>query len=133
MKASATRRGGLMHDVTAGAHTVVVDEPRDRGGTDTGPTPNELLGMSLASCTAITIEMYAGRKGWEVGEVQVEVDYELDPRKGRSSYDVAVKVAGDLDDEQLERIRVIAGSCPVHRLLVGKAEIHDRVERFPTR
>ena len=122
-----------MHDVTAGAHTVVVDEPRDRGGTDTGPTPNELLGMSLASCTAITIEMYAGRKGWEVGEVQVEVDYALDPRKGRSSYDVAVKVAADLDDEQLERIRVIAGRCPVHRLLVGKAEIHDSVERFPTR
>ena len=77
MKASAKRRKGYAHSLTAGHHTLIADEPRDKGGTDTGASPMQLLALSLAGCTAITIEMYAERKGWDVGDVEVEVDYEL--------------------------------------------------------
>ena len=77
MKASAKRRNGYAHSLTAGHHTLIADEPRDKGGTDTGASPMQLLALSLAGCTAITIEMYAERKGWDVGDVEVEVDYEL--------------------------------------------------------
>ena len=52
------------------------DEPKDEGGEDAGPSPQELLAASLASCTAITMEMYAQRKGWDIGDVTVDVDYE---------------------------------------------------------
>ena len=130
MKARAVRRSGYAHDVAAGGHAIVVDEPPDKGGADSGPTPTQLLAMSLAACTAITIEMYAERKGWDVGQVEVEVDYELDPRGGCYAYDVAVKLEAALDDDQLERVRSVAGKCPVHRALEGDVAIRDRVERL---
>ena len=82
MKVSARRRKGYAHSLTAGHHTLIVDEPAEKGGTDTGPTPGQLLALSLASCTAITIEMYADRKGWDVGDLEVEVDYEVERRQG---------------------------------------------------
>ena len=79
MRVVARRIEGYAHEVEIeGGHTLVVDEPADRGGTDTGPRPTRLLAASLAGCIAITIEMYAERKGWEIGavEVDVDVDYE---------------------------------------------------------
>ena len=77
MRASARREDGtLKHEVEIRRHTVVADEPKDEGGDDSGPSPQELLAASLASCTAITIEMYAKRKGWEIGDVTVHVEYE---------------------------------------------------------
>src|SRR5437870_2544539 len=99
MSVKASRRKGYAHSVTARHHTLVVDEPVSVGGADTGPSPTDLLAMSLASCTAITVEMYADRKGWELGGVEVEVDYE-----SRSSvpvrYEVLVKVPAELSSEQ---------------------------------
>ena len=94
MKVSARRRKGYAHSLTAGNHTLIADEPVEKGGTDTGPTPTQLLALSLASCTAITIEMYADRKEWDVGDVAVDVDYELDP-KGTSRFDVVIQIPGD--------------------------------------
>jgi putative redox protein len=73
--------------------------------------------------------MYAGRKGWDVGEVEVEVDYELGPKEHPSRFDVLLRVPAALSDEQVERLEVIAAKCPVHRTLAGGAEISDRVER----
>ncbi len=128
MKVSVQRRKGYAHSLTAGKHTLIADEPPTAGGTDTGPRPTELLALSLASCTAITVEMYAERKQWDLGDVVVEVDYELDPA-GTSRFDVLVQIPGQVTDEQLERLRVIAGKCPVHRVLMGDAEIQDDVQR----
>jgi putative redox protein len=128
VKVSARRRKGYAHTVTHEHHTVIVDEPADRGGADTGPRPTVLLAMSLASCTAITIEMYAHRKQWDVGDLEVEVDYELDP-EGTSTFDVLLKLPASLSDEQADALGVIAGKCPVHRVLKGEVEITDRVER----
>ena len=126
MKVSARRRKGYAHSLTAGKHTLIADEPAEQGGTDTGPEPTQLLALSLAACTAITIEMYAERKEWDVGDVAVDVDYELDP-KGTSRFDVVVQVPGDVTEEQVGKLKAIAGRCPVHRVLVGAVEINDEV------
>jgi putative redox protein len=131
MKVGAKRRKGYAHSLTVRHHTLIADEPHDRGGTDTGPTPMQLLALSLASCTAITIELYAARKGWDVGEVEVEVDYKLEKGELATRYDVLLKLPRDLSDEQVESLRVIAGRCPVHRALTGEVEITDAVERLP--
>jgi putative redox protein len=128
VRVSARRRDGYAHTVTFENHTLTIDEPPAKGGADTGPRPTAVLAMSLAACTAITVEMYANRKGWDVGALEVEVDYELDP-KGTSRFDVAVKVPTELPDEQIERLAAIACKCPVHRVLTGDVAITDRLFR----
>ena len=76
-KATARRdNGSYRHAVSVRSHEVTVDEPEDQGGADTGPDPQEMLAVSLSSCVAITVEMYAKRKGWNIGDVECEVEYE---------------------------------------------------------
>jgi putative redox protein len=128
VKVSARRRKGYAHSLTAGNHTLIADEPDEKGGADTGPRPTQLLALSLATCTAITIEMYADRKQWDVGDVEVEVDYEIDP-EGTSRFDVVIQIPGEVTDEQVAKLKAIAGKCPVHRVLTGSVGINDRVER----
>jgi putative redox protein len=128
VKVSAKRRKGLAHSLTADHHTLIADEPPDKGGTDTGPRPTQLLALSLAACTAITVEMYAARKEWDVGDLAVEVDYEIDPG-GTSRFDVQLQLPSALSDEQVEKLKAIAAKCPVHRVLMGSVEIQDQVVR----
>jgi len=119
----ARRVEGYAHDVEIeGGHRLQADEPGAAGGTDTGPSPTRLLGASLASCIAITVEMYANRKGWDVGalEVDVEMSYE---GPVPTSFEVGVKLPGELDDEQRRRLLVIATKCPVHKVLAGEAHV----------
>ena len=79
VKVLARRRSGYTHDVEIeGGHKLVIDEPLDSGGANEGPSPTRTLGAALAACTAITTEMYAERKGWELGALQVEVDITYD-------------------------------------------------------
>ena len=129
-KVTARRRDGFSHELAVRGHSLLADEPVEDGGADTGPTPTELLAASLAACTAITVEMYAGRKGWDLGEVEVEVGYELEA-PGRARYDLVVKIPRPLESDQRERLQVIAGKCPVHRLLTGNVTITDRIETPP--
>lgn len=127
--AIARRRGGLEHEVEVRQHRLIVDEPPDRGGGDAGPTPTELLAAALASCTAITIEMYAGRKEWELGGVECSADYGEPSKGGSPSFRVSITVPAELSEEQLERLKVIAGKCPVHRTLAAQdVEIIDTIE-----
>src|ERR671918_1591665 len=115
MKASARRRGdsGLQHEITIRTHTVGADEPRDEGGEDTAPSPQELLAASLASCTAITMEMYAQRKGWDIGGVEVEAEYTPAERGCPTRFTLTLRLPTDISEEQVERLRVIAAKCPV--------------------
>ena len=131
MRVVARRRSGYAHEVeTDTGHTVVVDEPESEGGNDEGPQPTRMLCASLAACIAITIEMYADRKGWDVGEVEVEVEADLVGTGGGSSkFDVLVKLPKALDAEQEKRLMVVAGKCPVHRALAKEVEFNGRVER----
>jgi putative redox protein len=130
MKVVARRLQGFAHEIDIeGDYTIVVDEPADVGGTDTGPSPGRLLAASLASCTAVTMEMYAERKGWDLDGVEVEVDATYDGHTP-TAYEVTVKLPAALDDERRARLLVVASKCPVHRVLTGEATvtISDRVE-----
>ncbi len=126
MKATARRTEGYRHEVEVDGHTVTMDEPDDAGGTDAGPSPTNLLAGSLAACTAITMEMYADRKGWDVGKLEVEAEGTTDKPP---HFEVVLRLPESLDDEQVRRLEVIAGKCPVHRALASEVEITDRVER----
>jgi putative redox protein len=123
VRIAARRIQGYAHEVDVdGGHELVVDEPAEAGGTDTGPRPTQLLGASLAGCIAITVEMYAERKGWDVGPMEVTVDMEYEAYVP-SAFNVSVSLPGDLDEEQRRRLLTIATRCPVHRVLAGEAKI----------
>jgi putative redox protein len=129
MRATARRKDGkLKHHVEVRAHTVVSDEPEHHGGEDSGPSPQELLAGSLASCTAITMAMYAERKGWDIGDVEVDVDYEPAQRGSPTRFEMAVKLPKELPEEQREKLMQIAAKCPVHRTLEGEVMFDERVE-----
>jgi putative redox protein len=129
MKAIARREGdSLKHEIEIGEHSLVADEPEDVGGDDAGPSPQELLAASLASCTAVTIEMYARRKNWDIGEVVVDVNYEPAQRGSPTKFQMNVKLPADLDPEQQQRIMQIAARCPVHRTLEGEVMFEEKLE-----
>jgi len=130
MKATARRDGGaLRHTVQVRDHQLVVDELEVKGGEDTGPDPLELLAVSLASCTAITMEMYAARKGWDIGHVEVDVEYSPAERGCPTKFQLVTRLPDDLPEDQVERLRVIAAKCPVHRALDGEVMFQERIER----
>ena len=129
MRATARRENGtLKHEVEMGSHTILADEPEDEGGEDAGPTPQELLAASLASCTAITMEMYADRKGWEIGDVAVDVTYEPAQRGSPTRFKMTVNLPKELPEEQRERLMQIGAKCPVHRVLEGEVMFEEEVE-----
>jgi putative redox protein len=129
MKATSTRAGTLRQSVKIREHELVSDEPASHGGGDMGPSPQELLAASLASCTAITMEMYAARKGWDVGDVEVAVNYTPAERGTPTRFNLVMRFPDSLSDEQVERLRVIAAKCPVHRTLDGEVMFDESVER----
>jgi putative redox protein len=131
MRAVARRRDGYTHDVELDSgHTLVIDEPVESGGRDLGPSPTRAAAAGLAACTAITCEMYANRKGWDLGAVECEVDVVQGPGAAFEEITVTLHIPAQLDDDQRERLLRIAAKCPVHRALSGDTEviIHDRIE-----
>ncbi len=133
MKVTARRRGedGFTHDVEIeDGHSLVLDEPAAVGGADLGTKPTLLLASSLAGCTAITMELYAARKGWDLGDVEVDVDVDYD-KALPTSFAVSIRLSGELDEEQLARVLTIAGKCPVHKVIAGEVEVTmpERIER----
>jgi putative redox protein len=129
MKATARRNGNYKHAITVREHHFGVDEPRDAGGEDDAPSPQELLAASLASCTAITMEMYADRKGWDLGSVEVDCTYTPAERGCPTKFQLVMRLPSSLDDEQVERLRAIAAKCPIHRILDGEVMFEERLER----
>jgi putative redox protein len=129
-KAVARRREGYTHDVEVDGHSLVADEPEDAGGANAGPSPTRLLAGALASCTAITVEMYADRKGWDLGAVEVEVEMEYGKPSVPKSFLVTLKLPKEMSDAQQQRLGEIAGRCPVHRVLSRdvEVEVEDRIE-----
>jgi putative redox protein len=133
LKASARRvGGGLRHEVDVnGRHLITTDEPVRLGGTDAGPTPHELLPAALAACIATMIAMYGQTKGWNVGEVAVDVDYdhEAEPRQ----FVIEVRLPDSLSRTQLERLRRVANTCPIRRALETGFEFEERIVTEPGR
>ena len=129
MRARARRENGTFrHEVEIREHELLADEPEENGGEDAGPSPQELLAASLASCTAITMEMYADRKGWAVGDLEVNVNYEPAQRGSPTKFQTAVRMPKELPEEQREKLMQIAAKCPVHRTLEGEVMFDETVE-----
>lgn len=117
-------------DASIRDHHLIIDEPISEGGFDAGPTPVELVTAALGSCTAITMQMYANRKGWPITRLEVTVDHDLinDPEAAlegrtvkRDRFETIILLEGDFDEQQRERILDIARRCPVHRIIAGSA------------
>ncbi len=129
MRATARRSSGtLRQTVSVGAHSLTADESSHNGGSDAGPSPQGLLAASLASCSAITMEMYAERKGWEIGDVEVQVDYEPAQRGSPTKFKMQVRLPKELPEDQREKLLQIVAKCPVHRTLEGEVMFEERVE-----
>ena len=130
---TATLGAGLRTEIRARGLPLVADEPRRVGGTEAGPTPFDLVASGLAACTAMTVRLYADRKGWPLASVDVRVDrdrvaapegHATHAKDGKvDRYRVQVSYSGDLSDEQRARLLEIAGRCPVHRSLTSAALI----------
>ena len=129
MRAIARRENGtLKHAVEIRQHSVISDEPESSGGSDSGPSPQELLAASLASCSAVTMEMYAQRKGWDIGDVVVDVDYEPSQRGSPTRFAMTVRLPKELPEDQRERLMQIVAKCPVHRTLEGEVMFEEKLE-----
>ena len=106
-------------------HTVLVDEPESVGGGDHHPNPPQYLLSALASCTAITIKMYANNKGWDVGNIDVDVKLKIVQSEGKSIKKItkAVKFENSLDESQVQRLLQIGSKCPISKLLEEPVEM----------
>ncbi|MDB9963479.1 OsmC family protein [Vicingaceae bacterium] len=106
-------------------HTIMVDEPESIGGSNKYPNPAQYLLSALASCTAITIKMYADKKKWNVGEINVDVKIKEVISSGKIIKKIvkAVQFENPLEDDQIERLLTIGSKCPISKLLEQPIEM----------
>ena len=114
-------QGKLQHVIEIGQHRLLTDVPEALGGEDTGPEPHDLLAAALAACTAITVTMYARRKGWPLDDIDVRIEHD----KLDQAYVLTRRIAyvGSLSVEQREMLTAVANKCPVHKTLSGEIRI----------
>ena len=115
-------------------HTLVADEPLEKGGRNEGPTAYDMLLAALGSCTSITLRMYSAHKGWDLGEITVRLRHDkihaedckdCEKTTGRiDRIEREIDFSGDLSEEQRKRLLYIADRCPVHKTLKGPIVIN---------
>lgn len=130
----AQLRDGTKTIVTCRQFTLVGDEPPDASGTDQGPSPYELLLSALATCTTITLRLYADHKGIPLAGVDVDATFRrVDRSEGGRVEQIEVDVAlyGEFDDAQRARLTQVAERCPVHRTLMNGLSFENRVAFHP--
>lgn len=131
--------GRFAQDIRVGAHRLRSDEPLSVGGEDTGPTPYGLLTAALGACTAMTLRLYAARKGWPLEHVHVRLSHEKAHAKACEECETkdgkldrlqrTVKLEGPLTDAQRAALVALADRCPVHRTLASDVEVRTDVEQ----
>jgi putative redox protein len=117
---------GYAQTISAGKHQLTADEPESNGGTGTGPAPYALLLSALGACTSITLRMYADRKGWTLGTVDVGLRM-LKSKDGRERIDREIRIGAPLTDEQRTRLGEIADKTPVTRSITAGVPIATTV------
>lgn len=105
-------------ELISGKHTFFADEPEDLGGSNSGPTPETILCMSLAACTTITLRMYAQRKNYPTGTISVSVDLHK-PHEGEPYFIRIIRTESAVEPAMRERLLQVANKCPVHKLLAA--------------
>jgi putative redox protein len=124
--------GTLRQEVVIdGRHRLVTDEPERLGGGDAGPAPHELFPAALAACISTTLVRYARTKGWDLGQVTVDVVY--DHRSTPRRFSVAIELTGDLNAEQLARLDRVASACPLRRSIEAGIVFEERIARVHDR
>ena len=121
---------GYAQTIRAGHHHLTADEPKSNGGNDTGPAPYALLLSALGACTSITLRMYAGRKGWDLGTIGVRLRM-LKSHDGRDRIERELHFGAPLSDEQRARLSEIAGKTPVTRTISAGAPITTTIVEQP--
>ena len=127
---------GFAQAVEIGPHRLAGDEPVAFGGTDTGPSPYDLLLASLGTCTSMTISFYARRRGWPLESVTVSLHHskihaidcaECETKEGKiDRIEREIHLAGSLTDEQRSKLMEIADRCPIHQTLTSEINIRSR-------
>jgi putative redox protein len=126
MATSRSIPGTLRQEIVIdGKHRLTTDEPVEVGGDGSAPAPHELLPAALASCVSTTLVVYARRKGWDLGQVRVDVSY--DHRATPRRADITISLGVDLSPEQLEVLEKVAAACPVRRSIETEFEFHERI------
>ena len=128
---------GFAQEITAGGHRLATDEPTALGGTDTGPTPYDLLLSALGACTSMTVSLYARRKQWPLEAVTVRLRHskihaadcaDCETKEGKlDRIEANIELHGHLTEEQRARLLEIASKCPVHKTLTSEIDIHTRL------
>lgn len=111
------------HTIQTGNHQLITDEPAHAGGQDAGPAPYDYVLAGLAACTAITLRMYSEKKGWNIGQLRIELDLQKD-HEGKVFIERVLHSSETLTDEQWERLLDIAGKTPVTKTLLEGSNIH---------
>lgn len=130
---------GFTTEVKSGKHFFTADEPEEFGGKDYGPSPYDFLSTALATCTSMTIQMYARRKKWPLVNVETHVNHQkthaLDCEKCEEKgakidqFERFIVLKGDLDDKQKNRLLEIADKCPVHKTLTSTSSVRTELSR----
>jgi putative redox protein len=125
--ARATGQGRFQAELTVRGKTLLVDEPVEVGGNGAGPTPYELLSGALAACTAMTLRLYAERKGWTLPPFSVEVAHSIvkgpEGERPRDRFARHIALEGTIDEEKKAKLIEIANKCPVHRTFMSGFEV----------
>lgn len=111
--------------VMANEHRIIADEQLSSGGSGKGMAPKDLLAASLASCAAITMRMYADRKGWPVDDITVTVA--IEQKEEETIFLKNIKINGALDPTQISRLTYIANHCPIHKILSSSIQIKTSI------
>jgi putative redox protein len=112
-------------EVQIGKHYITVDEPEEMNGKDLGPKPTTLLLSSLGTCKAITMKMYADMKNWPLEGIEIALDHSIDKTDNQhiTNISIQIKLLGDLDEVQKERILKVSEKCPVQKILSNPIQI----------
>jgi putative redox protein len=117
--------GAYGQSITIGAHHLISDVDASKDGGDSGPSPHEYLAAALASCTGMTLKMYASRKSWGLENAIVTVNITRADEVER--FTRTISLVGNLDAEQTARLLDIADKCPVHKALIGTIAIDTQL------